>query len=234
MKWLIDETRKIDAATLRELQSAGRGRVQLRAAPQADLAVRLKEVVIHDTGKWFGGAEIRLDTLVVHGAGAKAKKDGFYQPTTHRFARVVDGERLPIGEEGLLLFYGQPRHFLDLSITASRDRKDSEDLAALVDKGFTSPDFTSAAADILELTSLSPQAGAIAAAVKAAATLGTLAAQLLLKATSNTIGLYRNSFLQARDAFGIGRHPAKGSYRNKDFSFSYEIVVDRKAPARRA
>jgi hypothetical protein len=36
-----------------------------RAAP--NLAVRLQDVVIHDAGKWFGGAEIRLDALVVHG-----------------------------------------------------------------------------------------------------------------------------------------------------------------------
>lgn len=232
MKWLIDESKAIDAASRRELE--GSGAVKLRA-PQADLAIRLKEVVVHNNSKWFGGAEIRLDTLVVHDKHPKAKDSSFYKPTTRRFARVRDGDRLPIGETGLLVFYGQPRHFIDLSITVSRDRKDSKDLAELIAARAKSADFKASATSILALTSVSPQAGAIVGAVQAAAALGALSAELLLKATNDTIGLYRTSFLQHRDAFGLGQHPEEGSFTVNDLSFSYEIVIDKsERPRRRA
>src|SRR3989442_13006977 len=127
MKWLIDEAKAVDAVTRRELDKslAATMRGEKRSAKTA-LAIRLKDMVIHDNRKWFGGAEIRLDTLVVHGKNPLAKEDTFYKPTTQRFARVRDGERLSIGDSGLLIFYGQPRHFVDISITVSRDRKDSK------------------------------------------------------------------------------------------------------------
>lgn len=225
MEWLIDEAKPIDAAAKREIAQSTAASMR---GPEANLAIRLKQVVVHDVRKWFGGADIRLDTLVVHGKNPKAKKDSFYQPSTKRFSGVRDGDRLAIGDSGLLLFYGQPRHFVDLSITVSRDRKDSKDLADLVASSVKSPDFKEAAGSIIGLTALAPQAAAVLAAVRAAGTLGSLAAQLVFKATNATIGLYHNSFLQHRDAFGLGRHPASGELRANDLSFCYEVVVDKR------
>ena len=231
MKWLIDEAKPIDTATERSLSQAIAKSVAARSRGSASLAVRLYDVVIYETKKWFGDASIRLDTLVVHGPNPNADRESFYVPGTHRFGRVRDGDRLPIGDSGLLIFYGQPRHFLDISITVSRDRKDTKDLATLVNDRLQSSEFSVAAGTILGLTAVAPQGAAVIAAVQAAATLGGLSAEVLQQATTNTIGLYHSSYLQYRDAFGLGRHPEQEEFRSKDFSFHYEIQVDRKERA---
>ncbi len=226
MDWLIDDSRPVDADAIPQ---------PVRGAPAhtrgaANLAVRLQEITIHDNRKWFGDADIRIDTLVVHGPGRDGEEQQFYEPGTHRFGRVSDGDRLPIGDTGLLVFYGKPRHFLDIFVTVSRDRGDTRDLAALLKDRLGSDDFRSAATTILALTAAAPHATAIVAAASAATTLGNLSAQLLHQLTGNTIGLYRTSFLQYRDRFGLGRHPEAGEYRIKDLSFSFEIQLDRAAP----
>ncbi len=53
-------------------------------------------------------------------------------PQTFRFPGIKSQDRLPTGENGLLIFYGKALHFLDIFITVSRDRQDSEDLATLL------------------------------------------------------------------------------------------------------
>ena len=228
MKWLIDESKPIDTATERDLSRAIGKSIAAQSRGSASLAVRVHNMVIHDTKKWFGDASIRLDTLVVYGPNPNADKESFYIPGTQRFNRVRDGDRLPIGDSGLLIFYGKPRYFLDISITVSRDRKDTKDLSTLVKERLKSSEFSVAASTILGLTAVAPQAAAVVAAVQAAATLGGLSAEVLHQATDNTIGLYRASYLQHSDAFGLGRHPDQGEFRSNDFSFHYEIEVDRK------
>ena len=47
--------------------------------------------------------------------------------------------------------------------------------------------------------------------------------ELLSQAVHGTVGVYRTSFLSSED-FGIGRHPAHGSFTVQGFSFAYEIV----------
>ena len=77
--------------------------------------------------------------------GENGEQQGFYQPTTFRFAGVQDGDRLPIDVPGLLVFYGQPAHFLDISILVSRDRSDSKDLGELISGQLNSDTWKSAA-----------------------------------------------------------------------------------------
>jgi len=228
MKWLVEETQPIDPASQHQLVEALAKAEKGQARAAANLAIRLRNIVIHDTKKLFGVADIRLDTLVVHG---QSRSDSFYQPTTHRFPGVRDRDRLPIDDSGLLVFYGLPRHFVDISITVSRDRKDTNDLVTLLTERLTSPQFKTTAATIIGLTSIAPHAAAIVAAVGAAATLGNLAAEILLRLTGNTIGLYHASYLQYRDRFGLGRHPDEGEFHIKDFSFSYDVVIDKSIPA---
>src|SRR2546428_4528992 len=96
--WVIDETEPIDAKAERQIRRElptgpseamrGRGKVPL-------LAVQLHDVVIHDTKKWFGGADIRLDALVTQGYGTKDDPKSFYKPETIRFPEVRQGEKLP-------------------------------------------------------------------------------------------------------------------------------------------
>jgi hypothetical protein len=189
--------------------------------------VRLNDVVIHDTKKWFGGANVRVDAIVVHGSGDDARTpDAFYRPGTWRFSNVADGQRLSIESPGLLVFYGRPSWFLDVSILVSRDRKDSEDLGALVARRLGSEEWKSAAAGLVGMAVAAPHAAGIVAALASAAAIANVTGEILRQATSDTIGLYRTSWLQHRDRFGLGRHPEQGAFTKQGFSFWYEIVLD--------
>lgn len=230
MQWLKDDAMPVDAAARAALavRLEAPGTV-MRGRGSANLAIRLNHVVIHNTKKWFGDAEIRLDVLVIHGSSPGAPDGDFFKPTTLRFARVRDGDALPIGDGGLLIFYGRPQHFIDISITASRNRQDTEDLSKLLADRAKHDDFKTSAAVILGLTAIAPQAGAVIAGVQAASALANTAAEVLLQATNGTIGLYHTSYLQYRDQFGLGRHPEAGAFAIKDFSLAYEVVVDKTA-----
>jgi hypothetical protein len=191
------------------------------------LAIRLNDIVIHDTRKWWGGAKIRLDAIVVRGlTTGDSGETPFYQPSTFRFGGVKDGDRLQVEAPGLLIFYGWPRHFVDISIMASRDTGDSADLGKLIADRANSDEWKTAAQSLLALTAAAPQAAVVAGAVGAAALIGNFAAEVLRAATDNTIGLYRTAWLQYRDAFGLGRHPEADAFRQRDLSFWYEIVLD--------
>lgn len=232
--WLLDDVRPVDDAAERQIRrelpidvdAALRG---ARKSPA--LAIRLHDIIIHDTKKWFGGADIRLDTFIVHGQGKREKPESFYMPGTFRFGGVKNGDHLPIDDTGLLVFYGKPLHFLDIFIMVSRDRKDTDDLALLLARQLQLDEFKTALSTLLSLAVAAPQAAVVTAAVGAAAILGNIAYQALQKATGNTIGLYRASWLQYRDSFGIGWHPETAVYRVKDLSFRYEILLDERASA---
>jgi hypothetical protein len=225
--WLIEEVSPLDQEAARlleqDLPTGRRGALEALTGP--DLAVSLQEVVIHDNKKWFGEADIRLDALVVQGHGAVGEPESFYLPQTFRFGRVRDGEALPTGDSGLLVFYGKPLYFLDIFLTVSRDRKDSDDLSRALSGQLQSPDIQGAVRDLAGLVA-APQVAAVTAAVAAAARLGDFAYQILRSLTGTTVGLFHTSWLQHRDRFGVGRHPSAGEYRVKDLSFSYEIVVE--------
>jgi hypothetical protein len=141
--WLLDDSRPLDDAAIAEIErelpgladALSRGAVEAQVPP---LAVLLHDLVIHDVRKWWGGANIRVDALVVHGHGASEEPSTFYMPGTFRFPNVRNDDYLQIDESGLLVFLGRPLHFLDMYITVSRDRSDSDDLATLLSKKLSS------------------------------------------------------------------------------------------------
>jgi len=224
--WLIDAVAPPDEEGFRHLERQARPlfRAGEPTKPRTK-AIRIQDIVIHDNKKWFGGADIRLDALTVHGYGNKASPDSFYMPGTFRFPGVADGERLPTGEKGLLLFHGKPRHFLDIFITVSRDQKDSDDLATLLTKNLDKENMQSSLDALLGLAVANPTAAILKMAFSAALRVGDLAYQILQRITGETVGIYRDSWLH-RDNFGLGRHPETGAYRIKDLSFWYEVVED--------
>ena len=69
-KWLIDESVPIEETSLD---------ASLRGCQPA-LAVRINDLVVHDTKKWFGSADIRLDTLILHGQ-KEGEPTGYYHPS---------------------------------------------------------------------------------------------------------------------------------------------------------
>jgi hypothetical protein len=232
-EWLIDKSRPLDEADLdaldRELADVGTSRGG-RALPT--LAVTLHDVIVHDNRSWFGGADIRLDAIVITGCGkpnnpSKPKDPtSYYSPNTFRFSRVKGGATLGIGSGGLRVFQGKVAHFLDIAITVSRDRKDTDDLAVLLTDKLRSKETQDAISPMLALATGTPTIAVFNAALAAAGVLGEIAYRALKVATGgDTIGIYRNSHLQVRDGFGIGPQPgpAKQSLRVQDFSFRYEI-----------
>jgi hypothetical protein len=230
--WLIDERQPIDQAAERQIErSLGmvtRG-VTRGAGEVPSTALLIHDVIVHDVRKWFGKADVRLDALVVHGYGQENDASSFYAPQTFRFSRIGDESELQIGEGGLLLFHGRPLHFLDIFITLSRDTKDSDDLATLLKKKLGSEELKGALGSLVGLAVAAPQVAAVTAAVGAAAVLGDFTYRVIRQVSGSTIGLYRNTWLQYRDEFGVGRHPGDNSYRMDDFSFWYEILLEQEA-----
>src|SRR6202158_3505189 len=188
-------------------------------------AVRLNELIVHNNRTWFGEGNIRLDALVVQGSGSTSKSD-FYHPSTFSFPRVADGEALSVGQTGLLLYYGQPRYFLDLFLLVSRDIGNSDKLADLLTQNVTAKALDPAVTPILELATSAITSNAISLALQAAVTIGNVAYRAVQAVTSNTIGIYRTSFLQVADKFGAGKHPEVGYLDIKDLSFKYEILAE--------
>lgn len=195
-----------------------------KTEPEHNIAVFLKPFVVLDTRKWFGGAELRLDAMVVHGG---AEGSDLFQPKTIRFPRVIDGQDLVDSDNGLMVYYGKPSHFLVMSFMLSRDTSDSDDLAALIKKESQSDEVSSVVGQLATLAT--PHVAAVRAAMDAAVTLGEVAYKLVRQVSPKSLGLFRANWLGQRDNFGIGRHPENGSRRAQDFEFAYEIVEDKPA-----
>jgi hypothetical protein len=230
-EWLIDAVPSDLEAAVLDDQALG-GMTQERSAQtEAALAVSMNDIVIHDTHKWFGGADIRLDVLAVHGNVEGGHAGSWYTPTTRAFPNVKKGARL--NAEGMLVFFGWPRYFLDLFIIVSRDTGDARRLEDLLRERLAGDDAKGAVANLVALVA-APQAVAVAAAAQAALTIGSLAYEVVNAVTTKSVGVLQRSWLEHTDQFGQGRHPPKEgeSLRADDFSFWLEVRRD-VAPAER-
>ena len=232
--WLIDDSRpltqqdldKIERTLSSTVEDEGRG----SGLPTPTIAVRLRDLVVHDNKALFGAANIRLDALVIHGNGDGKDPHTFYMPSTQIFPQVRDGDPLLMADSNLLIFHGPVKHFIDIYILLSRDTGQDDQLMNLLDQNLQSPGFKQAFTTVVGLAA-APHAAAVYAATQAAGMIGTLAYKLLRQLTGSTIGLYRQSFNQVREDFGLnpdpdqpGRYPATGSYKVQGFSFCYEIL----------
>jgi hypothetical protein len=224
-EWLINRVPGDIASAVLDDQALGAlTRSRGVTTAEAPLAVSMNDIIIHDTHKWFGGADIRLDVLAVHGNVADAHAGSWYTPTTRVFPNVRDGARL--NTEGMLVFFGWPRYFLDLFIIVSRDTKDADKLGDLL-RHRLAGDATGAVADMLALVA-APEAAAVAAAAKAALTIGSIAYDVIGDLLTKSVGVYQQSWLENADRFGHGRHPlAEGeSIRADDLSFWLDVRRD--------
>jgi hypothetical protein len=221
--WLLEQEVSLDPAAEVGLGDALRRVRAVVRSPSHPLAISLHDIVILDNKKWFGGSDLRIDALVVQGQGSAGDPGSFYMPQTFRFPGVRDGEHLPTGESGLLIFYGRPAYFLDVFITVSRDRKDSDDLANVLTS--ESQGINDAVGDLVSLVAM-PEVAALKTALGAAAKLGQIAYQVLRSVTGATVGLLHTSWLEHRDGFGVGRHPQTDTYTLRDLRFWYEIAVE--------
>lgn len=231
-QWLLNEAVTPDIASLEEIEeeftpsTRGGTREAYTQPHPVNLAVRLQDIFVWDNRKWFGNAEMRLDVLVVQGYATPDGTANFYTPKTFCFPGVKSGDRLETGEKGLLIYYGPALYFLDIFMTVSRNRQDTQDLATLISQQMQSEEVKGAMATMVGLAIAAPQVATVTAALSATAVLGDFTYKILRKVTGDTIGLYRTSWLQNRDGFGIGRHPEQGSHHVQDLSFWYEIIQE--------
>ena len=191
-----------------------------------NLAVFLKPLVVNNTRKWFGEADLRLDVLVSQAGGDAGD---LFQTKTFRFPRVADGDDLANADNGLMVYYGRPKHFLALTVTLARDSGDSDTLAELIQKQARSTE-VSGVLTTLAAAAASPHVAAVKAAMEAALTFGDVAYRLVREVSPKTLGLYRTNWLANKDNFGVGRHPTDGALSIKDFQLGYEIVADEVQP----
>jgi hypothetical protein len=222
-EWLVDESATLTAtealeATLQELR--------FDRATEAAVNVALFDVTIHDTKKWFGPAEVRVDALVVTPAPTE---DQLYHANTFTFPGVRDGQVLPIDRDtGLGLYTGWPQYLLDIALIASRGGQDQKTLAEIMADG--ADQFGDLLGNVAKLTIAAPQAAAITGAGAAAAKLSGTILRLLAKETGKSIGLYRATWYENRHRFGLGNHPPGGGlFREQDFEFRYEVFQDHPA-----
>lgn len=187
-----------------------------------NLAIFLKPLVVRNTRKWFSEADIRVDALVTQ---AGQESGTLYQPKTFRFPRVTDGDDLANPDNGLMVYYGKPKHFIAMTVTLARDTKDSDDLMGLIEAQAGSKQLDSVIAQ-LGAAVASPHVAAVQVAMQAALTLGSMAYKLIRNVSPKCLGLYRTNWLARKDNFGIGRHPAEGAMEIRDFEFAYEVVPD--------
>lgn len=224
--WLIDDTSPVDIA---RIESSLRKPPPMRGSKPPPIGVRINDLVVSKTKKWFGGADIRLDTLVCHGI-IEGDAPNCYQASTFSFSGIKDGDRLPIEHPGQSIFYGHPKQFLSMAILASRDRKDSDDLSSLLKSNIKSAALQPAISALAATAGyVTPEAAVVVGAVEAAKTVSEIAYNFLKSYTGSSIGIYRTTWYQA-DRFGLGRQPATGSFKQQDFSFWYEILLDKNKP----
>lgn len=191
------------------------------------LAVLLHDLVIHDNQRWWGRAPVRVDSVVLTGTLPRAP-DGSSGLTarTVSFPRVADGQKLS-PEGGLLLYYGVPRFFLEMFVLVSRDRVGSEDLSSLLASAAGPPDIGSWVSATSTVLAGEPTVQAVSALASAALAVGSAIYKAIEARTDATIGLYRGTWLEARDRFGVGPHPVDGgAYHEQDISFWYEVTPE--------
>jgi hypothetical protein len=170
---------------------------------------------------WFDRpADIRIDALIV----SPAREDDLYHPATFNFSGVRDHQRLPIDTSGVGLYLGRPRHLLDIAIIASQGSKDGDDKTLgdlLADNADNLGDLLG---NVTALAVPAPPVAAITGAASAVVKLSAAALRLLEAWTGKSIGLYRATWWEHRNRFGLGPHPEDGGlFRQADFEFRYEI-----------
>ncbi|MEY9893391.1 hypothetical protein ABIA31_007071 [Catenulispora sp. MAP5-51] len=182
------------------------------------VAVRLDELVIHRNRARFGGADVRIDAIVLTGEPHSPRPA--FQARTERFSRIRDGEPLPL--DRMLVYHGSAAEYLDIALWVSRDRPDAVDLGELLSDEVAAFEMQEALAKMGGAMTGLPYAAAAAAMVGVGAVVVNVAYRLLRGTVSDVIGLYRGSMLAA-EGFGVGRHPGQGVRRVQDFSFAYSI-----------
>lgn len=216
----LDPERGPDHGLLDQLHRA-RGEMQgLRRAGKLGLTVSLTDVTVLDVheGALAGKAgEIYLVSWVLTGSGRTAEF------RSHRFPGVRKGEKLPLGEGGMLLGYlTDPRWFVDLHALVMESDSDLVTVAQTVERAKTESGWN----DLLQRLAAEDRFDAtqVMGALNVINGVADLAVQLLKKNGADHVATIHDFYLE-HQAFGVGRHPEVGLARFQDVEVAYAIEL---------
>lgn len=216
----LDSEHGPDKGLLDQLHRA-RGEIQaLRRSGTLGLTVSLSDVTVLDVHDGFlsgNAGEIYVVSWVLTGTGRTAEF------RSHRFPGVRKGEKLPLGEGGMLLgVLADPRWFVDLHALVMESDADLVTVANTVDRakreaGWNDLLHTLAAQDRFD-------AGQVMAALNAISGVADLAVELLKSNGADHVATIHDFYLE-HQAFGAGRHPETGLARFQDVEVAYDIEL---------
>jgi hypothetical protein len=216
----LDPEQGPDKGLLDKLTGARAEMHALRRRGTLGLTVALMDVTVLDVheGLLAGKAgELFLVSWILTGNGRTAEF------RSHRFPGVRAGERLPLGEGGMLLGYlTDPRWFVDMHALVMESDADLRTIADTVERakqeaGWTDMIQTLAAVDKFE-------AAHVTRAVNVIARLADLAVGLLKTNGADHVATIHDFYLE-HQAFGTGRHPESGLARFQDVEAAYTFEL---------
>jgi hypothetical protein len=218
----LDPEQGPDKGLLDKLTGARNEIQALRRRGTLGLTVALTDVTMLDAqpGPILGKAgEIYLVSWILTGNGRTAEF------RSHRFPGVRKGEKLPLGESGMLLGYlTDPRWFADMHALVIESDADLRSIAEAVDRakeeaGWAGMVQTLAAVEKFE-------AWVVARAVDVAGRLADLAVELLQKNGADHVATIHDFYLE-HQAFGTGRHPGVGlaRFQNVEAAYTFELSL---------
>jgi hypothetical protein len=191
-------------------------------AGSVGLTVSFKEIIAHDdhdTDIWpfTETGEFYVVTSLLDGSGRQPEFK------TKVFEGIDDGDRLPLGDGGMLVGMLQnPRWFVDMHMLIMESDGDVRAVGQAIED----------ARKASGLTKLLPMIGSLAAFDPSAVTkvvagvdafLGILAG-LLRENGDDHVATIHDFYLKSQ-AFGAGRHPKAGTRRFQDVDAAYEIAL---------
>ena len=190
--FLIDDSFSPTGQALDDQAGAG-------AVPSpTQLGVVLDKLVVGSSRAIFG-TDVRIDALFSTSGGIGQATP--WHAWTGRFPRLADGDELAL--ESPVLYHGQARRFLDVSLWISRDDADGPDLAELLGCRLS--------------TAPSGPHGSRRSLVQ-------VASRLLRAEMPRSVGLLHTT-LRPPEGFKPGRRPAVGITSIRDFGFAYQVTV---------
>jgi len=216
------------AVLLRAIQSQGgldkvitAANAEMDEAGPVGLTVTFKQIRVNTSsegllGKLFGKlGSIYVVTTALDGSGKP------FEYKTQFFEGIARGDRLPLGDGGLLVSSRtDPRWFIDLHMVVMESDSGQRELGAAIDEARRQIKLDDVVARVSAVVpgDLSVVSDVVTAVDAFAATL----AQLLKKNGDDHVATVHDFYLKPQ-AFGQGRHPARGLKTFQKVAVAYQI-----------
>ncbi|HXV87298.1 MAG TPA: hypothetical protein VD793_11385 [Gemmatimonadales bacterium] len=212
-------------AEMRARLEQARGEVNaLRRKGRLGLTVSLADVTVRDVpeGLLRGRAgELYLVSWILSGNGRAAEF------RSHRFPGIRAGERLPLGEGGMLLgFLEEPRWFVDLHALVMEADADLRTVAGTLDHAKKETGWSDMLQTLAALEKVDP--GRLMDAANLIGRFADLVVTNLKQNGSDHMATIHDFYLE-HQGFGAGRHPAEGTtpFQGVDAAYTIGVSVTR-------